>query len=64
VAKYIFRDLEGHILWESSSENIATGRDKMLSDDTKKKITNGFVKAAKIFGYEPIGEEMENHSLT
>ena len=63
MAKYIFRDVEGNILWQSTSENIGTGREKNISDDTRKMITIGCLDAAKVFGYEADREDMEQHGL-
>jgi len=64
VVKYVFRDADGNLLWESTSENIGTGRDKNLSDNTRKMITIGCINAAKVFGYEPRQEDMKQYGLT
>ena len=64
MVKYIFRDVNGNLLWESTSENIGTGREKNLSDNTRKMITMGCINSAKVFGYEPDQEDIKQYGLT
>jgi len=61
MTKYIFRDKNGNIFAEYTSENIR--KKETAPEDIRIKVTKMAIESAKLLGYVPRKEDLEKYGL-